>query len=406
MQVILSHSGKQHSYYVAKALMQSGVLKNFYTSSYIGSPAIQNWAIKNNFNFLSRRFLPGLYAPAVQSNWKYEVKEMALRALRKSGAEISNTVYERDVRFDRDLSKKLPRLTYDIFWGFQGSSLNCLQQSNKLGKKTVCEMTIAHLPFAKRLLEEEAKLVPEWAETIDFTNFPSTYEERLINEPLEARHVIAISAFLKKTLENEGVPPEKIYVIPLGFDASEIEFTTETASIENRPLRILYAGRITQRKGMSYLLEAIRSFNAKDVELHIIGNVHGNSTAFKKLSKYYIYQPGVSQRELFKLYGQYDVLVFPSLLEGFPLVTVEAMGSGLPVITTAHTNAAEVLKDGINGCLVPIRDSHAIEQAITRIRNMDNAGFQAMRHAAREAALQYTWDTYQHRVKQFLNYLS
>lgn len=406
MQIILSHSGKQHSYHVANALMQSGVLKNFYTSSYIGSRTIQNWVLKNNFHFLSRRFQPGLYAPTVQSNWKYEVKEMTLRALRKKSTEVNNAIYERDVRFDRDLSRKLPRLTYDTFWGFQGSCLNCLQQSNKLGKQTVCEMTIAHLPFAKRLLEEEAKLVPEWAETIDFTNFPSQYEERLINEPLTATHVIAISSFLKKTLEKDGVQTEKIHVIPLGFDASEVTFQKETVSIANRPLKILYAGRITQRKGMSYLLEAIQSFNSKDVELHIIGNIHGDGTAFKKFSKYYTYQPGISQQELFKLYSQYDVLVFPSILEGFGLVTVEAMGAGLPVITTEHTNAAEVLKDGINGYLVPIRDSQAIKQAITRIRNMDNATFQEMRQAARETALQYTWEMYQHRVKQFLNYLN
>ena len=200
----------------------------------------------------------------------------------------------------------------------------------------------------------------------------------------------------------EGVAADKVTVIPLGFDASSVEFPEETEPINNRPLRLLYVGRITQRKGMKYLLEAIRSFDKKDVELHIIGNIYGSGTAFKTYTNLYTYTKGISQQELFKVYKQYDALVFPSVLEGFGLVTVEAMGAGLPVITTPHTNATEVIKEGINGFVVPIRDTKAIVEAIARLRNMDNASFQQMRHEARKTALQYTWDEHREKVRHFI----
>lgn len=402
-QILLSHSGKQHSYYVAKALNELGHLKTFYTSSYIGNKSAQKLIQKLDLTFFSRRYLEGLSGKSVHSSWRYEIKELVYRRLKGNTQAVSELVYDRDIKFDKDLSGKLRRLQFDAFWGFQGSSRECINKANELGKGSICEMTIAHVPFAKRLLLEEAKLNPEWAESIDFVSFPAHYEKRLIEEPLLAKKVIAISAFLKKTLVEEGVPSEKVTVIPLGFDANSVSFENESESINNRPLRLLYAGRITQRKGIKYLLDAIKCFNKKDVELHIIGNVYGDGREFEKHKDHYQYTPGISQLQLYKKYKDYDVLVFPSLLEGFGLVTIEAMGAGLPVITTANTNATEVLQHGLNGYLVPIRDSKAIVDAITRIRNMDNVEFQRMRQLARLTALKYTWEVHKEKISTFLN---
>lgn len=403
--IILSHSGKQHSYYVGKAMHDLGYLKTFYTSSYITSPALQQLVSKMGWHFWSRRFMPGLGGNQVNASWGYEVKELLYRKLKGNSAKVNELVFERDVSFDKDLSRKLTSLQYDMFWGFQGSCLNCLDTANRMGKKSVCEMTIAHVPFAKQLLNEECIQHPEWRDSIDFNTFPSTYEQRLIEEPHKASKVIAISQFLKTTLLKEGIDADKIQVIPLGFDAASVTFNTETPSIENRPLRLLYAGKITQRKGILYLLEAMKRFDKKDVELYIIGNIYGKGEAFSRYKDYYNFSPGISQIELFKRYADYDVLVFPSLLEGFGLVTVEAMGAGLPVITTANTNATEVLQHGKNGYLVPIRSADAISNAIANIRSMDNATFQSMRHNARQTALQYTWDVYQQKLASFIHTL-
>jgi starch synthase len=401
--IVLSHSGKQHSYYVAKALQELGLLKTFYTSSYITNPALQALVEKLGLDFWSRRFIKGLGGKQVRSNWRYEIKELIWRRLKGNTREVNELVLQRDLNFDNHLSGKLPKIGYDIFWGFQGSCHRCLQVTNELGMQSVCEMTIAHLPFARRLLQEEASLHPEWADSIDFADFPAWYEKRLIEEPQVAKKVIAISSFLKHTLVSEGVQAEKITVIPLGFDAASVTYTEETSSIATRPLRLLYAGKITQRKGIKYLLEAIERFNKKDVELHIIGNMYGSGKAFENYQSLFTYGKGISQKELFKIYGQYDALVFPSVLEGFGLVTVEAMGAGLPVITTPNTNATEVIKDGVNGYLVPIRDSNAIATAIGKLRGLDNEAFQQMRRQARQTALQYTWDAHRSAVRQFIS---
>ena len=405
-EVILSHSGKQHSYYVAKALLDLGFLKTFYTSSYITSPGLQRLMNKMGWHFWTRRFLQGLGGRKVAANWKYELKELFYRKVIGNSNKINELVFDRDERFDKDLSKKLPSLNFDIFWGFQGSCRQSIEAANNKGKISVCEMTIAHLPFARRILQEEAGFYPEWADSIDFMSFPANYEKRLIEEPLMAQKVIAISSFLKETLVQDGVEAGKITVVPLGFDADSISFSEKSESIVNRPLRLLYAGKITQRKGIRYLLEAMSQFDKRDVELHVIGNIYGSGKAFQSYKSTCNYRSGISQQELFKLYGQYDALVFPSILEGFGLVTVEAMGAGLPVITTPNTNATEVIKNNSNGFLIPIRSSEAIVQAITKLRNMDDASFQQMRLNARQTALQYTWDVHRNKLKHFISGLN
>ncbi|MCS3801722.1 glycosyltransferase [Niastella sp. OAS944] len=401
-QIVISHSGKQHSYYVAKALYDLGNLKRFYTSSYITSIVLQRLIEKAGLSFLSRRYLQGLGGKYVGSAWKYEVREQVVRRLKGNTPAITELVFKRDVAFDNDLSRKLSKLSFDAYWGFQGSCRNCLAVSNEMGKPSICEMTIAHVPFAKRILQEEAALHPEWADSIDFASFPAYFEKRMVEEPVIAQKVIAISAFLKQTLVQEGIDESKVTVIPLGFDAKSVSFSEESESIANRPLRLLYAGRVTQRKGIKYALEAMRAFNKKDVELHIIGNLYGSGNAFKSYKDKYQYRSGITQQELFKTYQQYDALLFPSILEGFGLVTVEAMGAGLPVITTPNTNATEVIRDRKNGFLVPIRDTQAIIKAIEELRGMDNITFQQMRYEARKTALQYTWDSYTNRVSDFI----
>ncbi|WP_458922692.1 glycosyltransferase family 4 protein [Flavitalea antarctica] len=263
-------------------------------------------------------------------------------------------------------------------------------------------MTIAHLPFAKRILDEEAILHPEWADSIDFSSFPATYEARLVEEPHIASKVIAISSFLRQTLIDDNVSEDKISVIPLGFDAGRITYKKEKPPLSGRPLKLLYAGRITQRKGLKYLLEAMEGFSKNEVELHIIGNIFGSGNAFRKYSDRYQYSKGLSQNELFKIYTNYDALVFPSVLEGFGLVTVEAMGAGLPVITTPNTNAAELVRDKENGFLVPIRNSKAIRSSIETLRNLSNQEFQEMRECARATALQFTWQAHENHIRNFV----
>ena len=401
-QVILAHSGRQHSYYIARNLQLLGSLQAFYTSSYVASPTLQRFLLSRYRGFFSKRFLEGLSGPRIHTMWSLELPEFIARLQKKEAAKVSDLVCARDDRFDNMLSRKLKDFNFDIYWGYQGSSLKSLRSANQLGKVSLIEMTTPYLPFIKSLLTEEALLNPEWSDSIDTVSYTAGYEQRLIEEPLEASKVISVSSFLKQTLTDNGVPPEKIQVVPLGFDPSKIIFNESYERKPGRPLKLLFTGRITQVKGVKYMLDAIEQFDRKDVELHLVGNIIGSGIALMRRKNLFVHHGSMAQIKLFEFYQNFDAFLFPSLIEGFPLSVIEAMGAGLPVITTPNTSAEELIVSGKTGYLVPIRDSAAIVNAIQQLLNLNTDEFQQLRLNARSKALEYTWDANKGRIECLL----
>lgn len=404
-QIILSHSGKQHSYHVAAALNASGYLKEFHTSSYISGLMLQKLLLKMNNQYWTRRFIKGLHGKKVDANWRFELNEMIGRFIRKNSAGIEKLVYARDEKFDAYIAKKLLEQAAPFFWGFQGSCLHSIRAAKKKQGFGICELATAHITFAKKILQEEKELLPEWSDSISNVDFPAEYEQRLEQEPAEADLVIAASSFTKHTLTSSGIPEQKIRLLPLGAPVDHIRYTASEKNTENRPLRLLYAGTVTQRKGIAYLLEAMKTFSAADVELHIIGGTFGSGNAFKKYADHYIYHGPVAQQELFRQYCQYDALVLPTVFEGFALVVVEAMAARLPVITTPHSIGPDLIREDENGYLIPVRDIQAIAAAIRKLRNKKNNEWEIMSGNARQTAISYSWENYQERQRHFLSEL-
>ncbi len=403
---ILSHSGKQHSYHTAKSLYDLGLLETFYTSSYITSAFFQKQIEKRNNTYWSRRYIKGLPGSKVNANWRFEIKEMALRKLQGKSPAAQLAVYNRDVNFDQYVAKRLQKKHHskeNSFWGFQGSCHSSLKKARELGLTSYCELATAHVVSAKQILGEEANLHKEWAHSIDNLEFPVYYEKRLVEEPHLATKCIAASSFTKNTLLNVGISEKDILYLPLGFDLDYIPYQEKTSSdIEKRPLKLLYAGTVTQRKGIKYLLEALKELNSTDIELHIVGGIQGNDSALNNYKGLFHYHPPVSQHELFEMYDQFDALVLPTIFEGFGLVIVEAMAAGLPVITTPHSIGPELIENDENGYIIPIRNIAAIKESILKLREKTENDFLKMRINARKAATTYSWDNHTNRLSKMI----
>ena len=413
MNIILSHSGKQHSYQVAKALFDLKHLNLFYTSSYITSNALQKYFVKSGNTYFTRRFIEGLPGSFVKANWHFELKEIIYRKIFGKTHKTQNAIYERDVKFDQyvrnQLYKKFKNSNQkpSIFWGFQGSCYKSLTAAKDIGIYTFCELATAHIAYANKILGEESKLNPKWADSIDILKFPVDYENRLLNEPFIADSVIVASEFTKMTLEDAGVPDNKIIKLPLGFDMNNIKYDFKLDDkISNRPLKLLYAGTVTQRKGISYLLAANEKFKKSDIELHIIGGIQGDGEEFKKHLNNVFYHKPVSQQELFNLYCEYDALVLPTIFDGFGLVILEALSAGLPVITTNHSFGSEIIIDNYNGYLVPIRDVDSLYKSILMLRNKSDDTYTNMRENAHRSSIEFNWLNYQKRLEVILNNIS
>jgi starch synthase len=409
MKIIVSHSGKQHSYQVAKAMDELGVLDTFYTSSYVSSKTLQQFFFKTKNNYFTRRFVAGLSGSQVDANWRFELKEIVFRKLYGKSSKTQNAVYARDVQFDAYVARQIEKrskkenLRGRVFWGFQGSCYNSLKAAKKAGMVAVIELATAHVVAAKRILGEEQNLQPEWADSIDNLHFPEAYEKRLVEEPHLADYVVVASEFTKSTVLEVGIPEAQILYLPLGVDVAAVEPKQDLRY--KKPIKLLYAGTVTQRKGIKYLLEAMEPYDNSEIELHIYGHIQGSGEAFKAFKAYeahVFYHGPVSQNELFAMYKNFDYLVLPSIFEGFGLVIVEAMAAGLPVITTKHTYGAELIDDKVNGFLVAIRSVEALREVFDAVLQLEAQAYKELSYQAKTAIHALTWQEYTKRLRALL----
>jgi starch synthase len=226
------------------------------------------------------------------------------------------------------------------------------------GGRYVCSRGSSHILFQKAILEEE---FARWS-CPKPDGFPDWLVERELRE-YEAANAIAVpSTFVRRTFVESGVPAEKLYLCPYGVTLSV--FARQRRQDDR--FRVLFVGSVSVRKGIGYLLEAVRPLVRRNLlELWLVGAVSTEARDFvAQHADLFAHKGFVPPARLADTYSQGSVLVLPSVEEGLGRVQVQAMACGLPIIATANTGAEDVLTDGREGFIVPIRDSGAIRERL------------------------------------------
>jgi starch synthase len=126
--------------------------------------------------------------------------------------------------------------------------------------------------------------------------------------------------------------------------------------------------------------------------LRVVGSYVPGGEVYARYSDLYRHTPNVLHKDLPAVFHDADVFVLPSLIEGMPLVVLEAMACGVPVITTTH-GPGDVVRDGIDGFFVPIRDPEAIAMRLQQL-HADASLREQLGRNARAQALRHTWSAY------------
>lgn len=195
----------------------------------------------------------------------------------------------------------------------------------------------------------------------------------------QARLLLPVCDFLGRRLVELGAPPERVVVHRTGIDLRRWPYR-ERGPSRDGPLRLVTVGRLVAKKGVEYLLRAVRVLvdRGLDVECRILGD-----GPLRDRLQALAAELGLGARVL--LHGRQgqesvrneldgsDVLVAASVTaadgdeEGIPNVLKEAMASGLPVVGTRHAGIPELIDDGVSGFLVPERDEVALADALQRL---------------------------------------
>ena len=258
------------------------------------------------------------------------------------------------------------------------------------------------LPNADKIVAAEQARFPDWERMENQPVAPDENDEHEKYWKLEnfwslPDFIIAPSEAVRDdVMKISGIPAERIAVVPYGVNASWLDLDSRPV-----PRRVLFVGTADLRKGIHYLAAAAEKLAAKNIhcEFRVAGNVPPQ-IARRPDCRLLNFLGRVPRERIAEEYLLADVFVLPSLAEGSAEATYEALASGLPVITTRA--AGSVVRDGIEGRIVPERDASALADAIEEL-----VGNRALRDqmalAARERARDYTWEKYGGRLISALN---
>lgn len=180
---------------------------------------------------------------------------------------------------------------------------------------------------------------------------PLALVERIERELALAEVVLVPSQGVAQQMKTAGLDSSKILTVPYGVDRDRF-FAECTTTREPGKVRLLYVGQISYRKGLPFLLEAVKG---QKVTLDLVGPRVAKEL-IDKLPDNVRYHPVVAHHQLRAMFNKADAFVLPSVEDAYGLVVGEALASGLPIITTTATGASEVLEAG---------DGHVVEPADT-----------------------------------------
>lgn len=269
----------------------------------------------------------------------------------------------------------------DHFFGF---NTNCLETLDMLRKRKILTVVDQVDPgvVEEDMVLEETERWPGWAKAPG--RMPQSYWDRIKAEWNTADLVLANSKWSADALTHQGVPAEKIIIVPLAIDVAKDHASMPINTGGN--LKVLWLGSLILRKGIQYLAEAARRLENQNIEFLLAGPLGISDSAVRSFPANMRILGRVTRDQLAEVYRQAHVFVLPTVSDGFAITQLEAMAHGLPVITTP--NCGRVVTDGVDGFIVPARDSEALADALQRL-NQDRKLLQEMSFKALQTIQKY-----------------
>lgn len=376
MKVTYNSPNRSHHYRYAAALARAGGLHTF---------------VSGFSRFSPHAALPGV--PVVRAD---HVQNLYLAALRlHAPSRVSEELaYRSKLWLDR--ASTAPARESDLFLCYSGAGLRTFEQLRGSRTLAVVEAVNGHVLAQQRIMREETERLG-----LPLTGFPPREVARRVREYEMADAVLCPSGFVKETFVTEGVPADRVHVVPYGIPQPETDAPARSSTDDT--FRVLYVGQITPRKGVRYLLEAFALLRHPKKELVVVGPRSNPSGLEGVPVPGHVRFAGVLKGEaLARAYREAGVFVLPTLEEGLALVLGEALAHGTPVITTVNSGGADLFQDGEEGFLTPIRDPAALAARMQQLAD-DPKLRERLSHAAlaRGRALG-GWDATERRLVETL----
>lgn len=369
-------------------LQQAGMLESFYTDMCANAGLglmLNRFCPQSLRHNALKQLLNRRVPPSIEGKINTFDGAIIRHSLRRIFLKNNYQVFQ---NLDRDFGREMIRQgvgnASHIFSMF-GEGTDFLEFAKNKGLKIVVEVYIS--PSTAQIVQKEREI---FSELEPLKTPPSIIKaERFKRVCSLADMFIVPSSFVKKGLEELGVSTVPCYTVHKGVGDYWLKLT-------NHPTkgRVLFVGTAGLRKGIHILGMAAQKLSHRSYEFRVAGGV-SDVVRKHRLTQGLSFLGRVPRSDIQQEYAKADIFVLPTLAEGSAEVTYEALAAGLPVITTEA--AGSVIRDGIEGFIIPERDPEALANRIEEL--VENRELRdRMAAAARERAKDYTWDKYAERL--------
>lgn len=388
---LCSQIGAREHYAVSRVLHRDGRLAALYTDFWADTIVRQMARMTNSktFRSLATRFHAELSGAHVLS---WNTRSLAWEA--GSRYHRNGQVYESFIKIGnafalcvRDALKRRNDLNPDsIFFSYDTGALETMEWCHDRGIKCILNQMDPNRVEVEMVREEE-KRWPGWSALS--IEVPEEYFHRREKEWALADRVVVNSDFCSQALVKQGVPAQKLVVVPLCFEAGKGENNQRGNRNEKSKIRVLFLGQVILRKGIQYLIEAAKLLVNEPVQFDIVGSIGISEAAVATAPKNMTFHGRATRDQTANWYCQSDIFVLPTLSDGFAITQLEAMSYGLPVIATPCCGA--VVTDGVDGFIVPPRNAEALAKTIHRYFT-ETGLLERQRNATHAKVQQFTLD--------------
>ena len=401
--ILVAHPvGNQNVRALLRALNQRQLLHSFHTSLALHKdsflcrlPVVGKECLRRTFDQVDGALL--------HSYPRYDVPRVLCDKLkwyrltqRNTGIFCPENVYNHIDQASASFLYRAPRKPSQVY-GYDGKCLGLFNAARDIGGITLnYEAAFGSIAYACRMLDHERDANPAWRASI-----PNISDSTLRKQTAElelADRIIVASTFAKRTLGEYGIAPDNVAITPYGAPAPMVRHQVTT-----RPgarLKVIYVGALTQQKGISYFFDALNlAASSVALDVTVIGGdyANGRNQALNTELKKYQWFSSASHDDVIRHLLEADVLVLPSLAEAFGLVVGEALSTGTAVIVSQNCGAADLVVEGVNGYVVPIRSADAIANHLVELAE-NREKLNALKHNAVLSAGGTTWESYAREV--------
>lgn len=395
--ILLNTTGSPNSKSLARGLMRSGLLQAYVTAAAVPEVLTTGPWQGRLTRELRRRTVVGVPWQRIRTTPLREAARLLAQHWRLPYLAEHERGWASIDAVNGNVSRRAARLIgrgscVKGVYAYEDCALEAFTAASAAGIRRIYELPVAGWRAMRAIYREEADIEPAWASTLDGLRDSPGKLDRKDQELALADQIVVPCSYVARCVSELRPSTVPIHVVPYGAPSISVDPPARRAPSE--PLRVVFVGQLRQNKGIAYLLRAVDALGPS-VQLTLIGRQAPSysGAASRMLAAHTVTGPLGHQDVLCRIAAQH-VMVFPSLAEGFGLVILEAMSQGVPVITTPHTAGPDIIEDGVDGFIVPIRNPDAIGERLLQLRG-DEDRRMAIALAAKRKAARLGWARYE-----------